>query len=46
MSAELLFKDYVAFKENKNYLTEDVPEHIDGFFNEILSNSALIVSIL
>ena len=28
ISAELIFKDYVTFKDNKVYLTEDVPEHM------------------
>ena len=36
ISAELVFKDYVTFKENKIYLTEDVPEHIAEFFKEIM----------
>lgn len=34
--AELLFKDYVTFKENIVYLTEDVPEYIAKFFKQIM----------
>ena len=43
MSAELVFKDYVTFKENKVYLTEDVPEHIAKFFKEIMPDFVLII---
>ena len=43
MSAEIIFKDYVTFKDNKVYLTEDVPEHIIYFFKEIMSNFVLII---
>ena len=34
ISAELVFKDYVTFKENKIYLTEDVPENIAEFLKK------------
>ena len=34
ISAELIFKDYVSFKDNKVYLTEDVPEHVAEFSKE------------
>ena len=43
ISAELIFKDYVTFKENKVYLTEDVPEHIAEFFKGIMPDFILIV---
>ena len=43
ISAELVFKDYVTFKENKIYLTEDVPEHIAEFFKEIMPDFVLII---
>ena len=43
ISAELVFKDYVTFKENKIYLTEDVPEHIAEFFNEIMPDFVLVI---
>ena len=43
MSAEIVFKDYVVFKDNKVYLTEDVPRHITEFFKEIMSDFVLII---
>ena len=43
ISAEILFKDYVTFKDNKVYLTEDVPEHIADFFKEIMPDFVLII---
>ena len=43
MSAEIVFKDYVTFKDNKVYLTEDVPEHIVDFFKEIMPDFVLII---
>ena len=43
ISAELVFKDYVTFKENKVYLTEDVAEHIAEFFKEIIPDFVLII---
>ena len=43
ISAEIVFKDYVTFKDNKVYLTEDVPEHIADFLKEIMPNFVLII---
>ena len=43
ISAELVFKDYVTFKENKIYLTGDVPENIAEFFKEIMPDFVLII---
>ena len=43
ISAELIFKDYVTFKGNKVYLTEDVPEHIAEFFKGIMPDFVLII---
>ena len=43
ISAEIVFKDYVTFKDNKVYLTEDVPEHIADFFKEIMPDFVLII---
>ena len=42
MSAELVFKDYVTFKDNKVYLTE-CSEHIAEFFKEIMPDFVLII---
>ena len=33
----------IDFKDNKVYLTEDVPEHIAEFFKEIMSDFVLII---
>ena len=44
ISAEIVFKDYVTFKDNKVYLTEDVPEHIADFFKEIMPDFVLIIN--
>lgn len=41
--AELVFKDYVTFKENIVYLTEDVPEYIAKFFKQIMPDYVLII---
>lgn len=41
--AELVFKDYVTFKENIVYLTEDVPKYIAKFFKEIMPDFILII---
>ena len=43
ISAELVFKDYVTFKDNIVYLTEDVPEHIAKFFKAIMPDFVLII---
>lgn len=43
ISVELIFKDYVTFKENIVYLTEEVPENVAMFFDEILPDFALII---
>ena len=43
MSPELIFKDYITFKENKVYMTEDVPQHIAEFFKEIILDFVLIL---
>ena len=43
MSVEIIFKDYVTFKKNKIYLTEDVPGHIAEFFKEIMPDYILII---
>lgn len=43
ISAKLVFKDYVTFKENKVYLTEDVLGHIAEFFKEIMPNFVLVI---
>ena len=43
ISAELVFKDYVTFKENKVYLSEDVPVHIAEFFKVIMPDFVLII---
>ena len=43
ISAELVFNDYVTFKEDKIYLTEDVPENIAEFFKEIMPDFVLII---
>ena len=43
ISAELVFKDYVAFNENKVYLTEDVPDYVAEFFKEMMPDFVLII---
>ena len=43
ITAEIEFKDYVTFNDNKVYLTEDVPEHIADFFKEIMPDFVLII---
>lgn len=44
ISAEIVFKNYVTLKDNKVYLTEDVPEHIADFFKEIMPDFVLIIN--
>ena len=46
ISVELIFKDYVTFKEKVVYLTEEVPENVAMFFDEILLDFALIIVFL
>ena len=43
ISAKLVFKDYVTFKDNKVYLTEDVPEYIAEFFKGIMPDFVLVI---
>ena len=43
ISAEIIFKDYVTFKDDKVYLTEDVPELIAEFFKQIMPDFVLII---
>ncbi len=43
ISAELVFKDYVTFKENTIYLTEKVPYKVADFINGIMPDFAIIV---
>lgn len=39
----IVFKDYVAFNENKVYLTEDVSYYVAEFFKGIMPGFVLII---
>ena len=41
ISAELIFKDY--FEENDIYLTEEVPDYIAKFLDDIMPDHVIII---
>ena len=43
ISAELIFKDYVDFEENVIYLTDEVPDYIAKFLDDIMPDYVIII---